>query len=103
MANSCINMLYCRTDNAESYQTILDFLNDNFSVDSISEDEDNLFLECDFSFRWTFPQKEMEQLSQTLKADQSLYIRCLSYKFGCDYVDYLIYKEGQWQSRIIND
>ncbi len=50
-------------------------------------------MEFDFGSKWAFPYKEMERLTNELKEDRTLFIRCLSYEFGCDYVDLLRYFE----------
>lgn len=110
MANLCTNLFFATIKVAETtkkheevYQTINDFLDNNLLVNNIDLDE--CYIEADFHSKWSFPDNEMEQLAQNLKLNypnefKHLYMRCLSYEFGCEYVDYQTFKDGEWQSKI---
>lgn len=99
MANICSNIFYCSTNNAENYKKIETFLTDDFQCDYIdSNDED--FIEAAFDSKWTFPESAFEELVGSLAPDDGLYIRVLSYEFGCEYVSYRIYKNGEWDIKL---
>lgn len=98
MANICTNMCYCSTENQANLEQIEKYMQDTFEVWNIDGDDD--FIEIEFGSRWSFPADEMETLTQRLQADNTLYIRCLSYEFGCDYVDYMIFENSEWHSQV---
>ena len=96
MANICTNMLYCKTDNAENYKRISDFLEEQFDVNFLNEDEDNYSVESEFYSKWSFPEKKFEQLLSLLEADDTLYMRILSHELCCEYASFRIYKDKMW-------
>ena len=97
MANMCTNMFYCKTDNAENYKKINDFLEEHFEVDFFNEDEDSHSFESEFYSRWSFPEKEFEELLNLLIADNTLYMRILSHELCCEYASFRIYNNNEWQ------
>lgn len=99
MANMCTNMFYCKTDNAENYKKINDFLEKNFEIDVFNENEDNHSFEADFYSRWSFPEDEFRELIELLEADPILYMRILSHELCCEYVSFRIYSENKWDIR----
>lgn len=111
MANPCTNLFYAsvKEDNITEfhekiYQIIYDFLQEKLTVTNVNEDE--CFLELEFDSKWSFPNEIMNALTNKIEQEFSvlykqLYIRCLSYEFGCDYVEYMIFENGEWNS-IIN-
>lgn len=96
MANICTNMLFCNTENAKNYKKVLDFIEENFEVDFINEDDDNTYFESEFDSRWSFPEEEFETLLESLTEDKTLYIRILSYELCSEYASFRIYKNGSW-------
>ncbi len=98
MANICTNLLYCTSESKKNKERIKQFITDTFEV--FTEEVNEEFMEFDFGSKWAFPHKEMKKFTEALKHDKSLYIRCLSYEFGCDYVEYMRYKNGKWNSTI---
>ncbi|WP_062052968.1 hypothetical protein [Aquimarina longa] len=110
MANLCTNLFFATIKVAETtekhetvYQTISTFLEDNLLIDNIDLDE--CFIEAHFQSKWSFPNVEMQQLAQQLKQNypnecKDLYMRCLSYEFGCEYADFQIFENGKWQSKM---
>lgn len=112
MANLCTNMFYATikvdetTDKHEEiYQKINDFLEEN--VQLYHTELDVCFIENEFESKWTFPHQLMEELTKKLKEEypneyDDLYMRCLSYEFGCEYVDYMIFENDEWYSKMNN-
>ncbi|MDR0700239.1 MAG: hypothetical protein LBG28_13650 [Tannerella sp.] len=72
----------------------------SFRCDSVLYDNGEVF-ECEIEFdsRWTFPHREMEELTKDLPEGNDLYIRVLSYEFGCEYVGFNIYADGEWHDK----
>jgi hypothetical protein len=72
----------------------------SFRCDSVLYDNGEVF-ECEIEFdsRWTFPHREMEELTKDLPEGNGLYIRVLSYEFGCEYVGFNIYADGEWHDK----
>lgn len=99
MANICTNMLFCKTENAENYKNVLDFLEENFEVDFINEDEDSNYFESEFDSKWSFPEQEFDKLIKSLTDDDSLYIRILSHELCCEYASFRIYQNNEWDIR----
>jgi hypothetical protein len=60
------------------------------------ENSDVFQCEMEFDSHWTFPQAGMEELTKKLPEGNDLYIRVLSYEFGCEYVGFNIYSNGEW-------
>lgn len=112
MANDCTNMFYATikvdetTDRHEEiYQKIVDFLEENEQL--YHTELDVCFIEAEFGSRWVFPHEKMEEFTNKLQEEypkeyEDLYMRCLSYEFGCEYVDYMIFENGKWYSKIDN-
>ncbi|MGY0427171.1 MAG: hypothetical protein ACWIPI_10165 [Polaribacter sp.] len=98
MANICTNIFFCSSESKNVLQQIEEYLQETF--DTYHLEVDNNFLEAEFNSKWSFPMKEMEKLTTNLKEDEDLYMRCLSYEFGCDYVEYMIFEKGEWNSNI---
>lgn len=96
MANICTNMLYCKTDNAENYKKVLDFLEEKFEVDFINEDTDSNYFESEFSSKWSFPEEEFNTLIKSLTEDETMYIRILSHELCSEYASFRIYQNGEW-------
>ena len=99
MANVCSNLFFCSTTNAENYKKIEEFLITDFLCDYI-DCGDESFIEAVFDSKWSFPESAFEELFSTFVPDDSLYMRVLSYEFGCEYVSYRIYKNGEWDIKI---
>ena len=43
-----------------------------------------------------FSESAMEEMINSLDEDDTLYIRVLSYEFGCEYVSFRVYRDGEW-------
>ena len=100
MANICTNLLYLSTSDNELGKSIVDSIRQSFDCsDGQTHDEEDFDCEMDFESQWTFPDRKMEELTKGLPEDNDLYIRVLSYEFGCEYVGFNIYRGGEWQDK----
>ncbi len=111
MANPCTNKFFAtiKTENTEPkheeiYNKIHKFLQDNVVI--VYDEIDKCRIEIEFESKWTFPYDDMEKLAEQLQKEYSneckdLYMRCLSFEFGCEYVDYMVYRNGKWNSKIV--
>jgi len=98
MANICTNKLYLSTKDKQLCDNLIESIIDSFySCDVQPFDNGEVYTcEIEFESRWTFPKKEMEKLTNELPEGNDLYIRVLSYEFGCEYVGFNIYTDGEW-------
>ena len=104
MANICTNLLYLSTGNKELGKSIVNSLRESFECsDGETRYEDNFDCKMEFYSRWIFPQKEMEELTKDLPEDNDLYIRVLSFEFGCEYVGYNVYAGGGWHDKLADE
>jgi hypothetical protein len=94
-------MLYLSTGNKQLHDTLVNSLKNTFDCyDVQSLDGDDFVCEMEFNSRWAFPQKEMEAMTKDLPEDNDLYIRVLSYEFGCEYVGFNMYSSGEWCDKL---
>ncbi len=100
MANICDNMLYLSTSSKENYSKLVERIQKGFECYNVSELTENESCEIDFESKWTFPHKEFKKLTDEIGQDDSLYIRVLSYEFGCEYVGFNIYRDGEWTNKL---
>lgn len=102
MANICDNKLYLSTENETTYNSLVENIENQFECIGKSERKEEGEYECeiDFESKWTFPHKIFEEITDAIGEDDSLYIRVLSYEFGCDYVGYNIYSDNEWADKI---
>ncbi|MDR0231608.1 MAG: hypothetical protein LBI82_05755 [Dysgonamonadaceae bacterium] len=102
MPNTCTNMLYLSTKDKGLCDRLTESIVDSFySCDVQPVDNGDVFTcEMEFDSRWTFPHKEMEELTSGLPEGNDLYIRVLSYEFGCEYVGFNIYTGGEWCDKL---
>lgn len=98
MANICENRLFLSTENKEIYKKMLSSIDNDMSCCDVNEMDDNR-CEINFESRWVFPQEYFEELIKDIE-DETLYIRVLSYEFGCDYVGYHVYQGGEWTDKL---
>ena len=96
MANICTNLVYAELqteDNAKYFKEWLDKEFDSYDIDEVDE----FVYEVLIDSKWTFPEKEFKELTDSLpdKVDD-IYIRCLSYEFGCYYHALWLYASNEW-------
>lgn len=84
MANICTNIFYAYSENPKNIVKIQNF----FDKEGIEYDFSSDSLDATFDSRWTFPEDSMNELFKSLPDKSDIYMRCLSYEFGCDYVAY---------------
>jgi hypothetical protein len=90
-------MLYLSTGDRQLRDTLVCSIKQTFNCCDVQSHDGSVFdCEIEFDSRWVFPQKEMEALTKGLPEENDLFIRVLSYEFGCDYVGYNIYASGEW-------
>jgi hypothetical protein len=98
MANICTNKLYLSTKDEQLRDNLTEAMTDLFYCSDVQPFESKEVFQCEMEFdsRWAFPKKEMEKLTGGLPAENDLYIRVLSYEFGCEYVGFNLYTGGEW-------
>jgi len=103
MANICTNILYLSTKSAELRDTVKKSIVESLPCYSADTSDREVF-DCSIEFesRWIFPHSEMEKITEELPKENDLYIRVLSHEFGCDYVGYNVYSQGEWTDKFAN-
>lgn len=94
MANICNNIMYVSSDSEDNIQTVLDFFKD-WDADI---DENDSEIDIYFDSKWTFPLKEMNKLYELIPNKEDIYMRCLSYEFGCLYHELWICDKDGWKT-----
>jgi len=84
MANICRNEFYAYSKDKENLKVIEEFF-DNWDSAEWTGDEG---LDCYFDSKWTFPDKEMDKLHESIPNKDDIFMRCLSVEYGCDVVQY---------------
>ena len=57
-------------------------------------------VDAEFPSRWEYPEKEMDQLVDSLEAKDKVYIKILTYEFENEYVSFRIFSQGKWEIKI---
>jgi hypothetical protein len=102
MANICDNTLYACSENVEDIELLYEFIKENFSCSDLDIDYEDFdssreaYLNAYFDSKWNFPQSKLEEVTNKLKDKNAMYIRCLSVEYGCDYVSYNKFVDGEW-------
>ncbi len=94
MANVCNNLMYVSSDSEDNIQTVLDFFKD-WTADIDANDTE---LDIYFDSKWTFPLEEMNKLYKLIPDKEDIYMRCLSYEFGCLYYELWICDKDGWKT-----
>ena len=73
------------------------FLDDNFNgfVNRYGDTVD-----AEFSSRWEYPEKEIDELVASLEAKDKIYIRILTYELEDEYVSFRIFSQGKWDIKL---
>lgn len=82
MSNICSNLFYAYSEDTNNLDVVRRFF-ENWENADIEENDDSL--DILFDSRWTFPEEEMEKLYESIPNKNDVYMRCLSYEFGCEY------------------
>lgn len=98
MANICENKFYIGSENRETIETVSKKLKVIFTERLNGEItwEDDGFIEGYFDSKWVFPDIIFKKIFKDIK-DDTLYMRCLSEEYGCEYVAMNIYRDGDWR------
>ncbi len=95
MANICTNLFYASSEKTETINAIRAFIEENFPNDWYEQD-DEYQIEGELESRWDFPQSLFEELGNSLRHDDTLYMRCLSHELCNEYACLSVYRNGQW-------
>lgn len=95
MANICTNLFYASSERVETIDAIQAFIEENFPHDWYEQDDD-FQIEAELYSRWDFPKSLFEGLSESLRHDKSLYMRCLSHELCNEYACLSVYRDGEW-------
>ena len=97
MANYATNIFHASTENKQDLDKIEAFLDDNFNgfVNRYSD-----IVAAEFSSRWEYPEKEIDELVASLEAKDKIYIRILTYELEDEYVSFRIFSQGKWDIKL---
>lgn len=97
MANICDNKFTIACNNEEVLKQIIKKLEDLFSdiLDGEITYEQEDFIEGYFESRWCFPDEIFDDFFNEFE-DDTIYMRCLSEEYGCQYVAMNVYMDGGW-------
>ena len=97
MANYATNIFHASTENKQDLDKIEAFLDDNFNgfVNRYGDTVD-----AEFSSRWEYPEKEIDELVASLEAKDKIYIRILTYELEDEYVSFRIFSQGKWDIKL---
>ena len=94
MANICCNDFYAESSSIENLETIKSFIEKGY--EAYLEGDTNT-VEGSFDSKWTFPENSMKELFDLLPDKNDIYMRCLSYEFGCLYHALWVCDENGWR------
>lgn len=97
MANYATNIFHASTENKQDLEKIEAFLDDNFNgfINRYSD-----IVDAEFSSRWEYPKKEIDELVASLEAKDKIYIRILTYELEDEYVSFRIFSQGKWDIKL---
>lgn len=97
MANYATNIFHASTENKQDLDKIEAFLDDNFNgfVNRYSD-----IVDAEFSSRWEYPEKEIDELVTSLEAKDKIYIRILTYELEDEYVSFRVFSQGKWDIKL---
>ena len=97
MANVCYNEFLISCEDSEIINKIENKLTELFaSIDiDIWYCEDG-YIEGSFESRWNFPMNLFSDFFNEFK-DDTIYMRCLSTEWSCNYVAMNVYTDGKWK------
>lgn len=97
MANICTNDFYFCSEDESNVKYVFKFIDEHFDhwCEAYSD-----YVEGGFDSRWTFPEHLMNEMYKGIPNKSDVYARCLSYEYGCDYVEYWKMDEEGWYNRL---
>lgn len=84
MANLCVNIFHAYSENLDNIKAIEKFFDDN----NIGHDSNDKQIDAWFESKWTFPEELMNDLFESIPDKENIYMKCLSFDSGNDYVAY---------------
>ena len=99
MSNICDNKFLISCEDEEVLEQISNKLEKLFENELEGEItyEDEMIIEGWFDSRWNFPDEIFKNFFDEFN-DDTIYMRCLSEEYGCNYVAMNIYKDKSWKS-----
>ena len=98
MANICDNKFYITCDDSKILNAIVTKLNQTFNyLDGEITYIDQNSIEGYFDSKWNFPEHIFKNFFDEFN-DDTIYMRCLSEEYGCNYVAMNIYEDKSWKS-----
>jgi hypothetical protein len=94
MANICNNELHAYSEDPANKMTIESFFTNKFPGSEILKSEDTI--EVFFESKWVFPEKEMNELYESLPNKSDIDISCLSTEWGDYYTAFHVCNEDGW-------
>ena len=98
MADYAANLFYASTNNRKDLEKIEQFLEEDMR-DSMYVSDDCI-IEGEFLSRYSFPEKEVNDLIASLDTPDELYLRVLTYDLPNEYVSFRIYSNGKWNIKL---
>lgn len=96
MANICDNKFYIYSENnIEEISKKLNILFEENLYDGEITYEDQDIIEGWFESAWAFPDDLFKNFFDEFK-DDSIYMRCLSEEYGCNYIAMNVYCDRSW-------
>lgn len=99
MANICYNKFYLSIECAEDiFEDLVRQLEDKFNVEIFYDEynDDCSFIDGGFDSNWSFPHHLFKGFFESFDND-TIYFRCLSEEYGCNYIALNIYEDGKWK------
>ena len=97
MANYATNIFFASTENEKDLDKVEKFLDETFCDCFLNRSEDSI--EGEFSSRWEYPEKEMNEMISLLEGKDDIYIRVLTHELCNEYVNFQVYSNGEWSCR----
>lgn len=94
MANYATNLFFASTENEKDLDRVEKFLEENFGDFYQTREED--YIEAEFSSRWSYPEKEIDELVASLESKDEIYIRVLTHELSNEYASFRILSNGEW-------
>lgn len=97
MANYATNIFYASTENEKDLDMVEKFLDDTFGDCYLDRGED--YIEGEFSSKWDYPEKEINEMISLLEDKDKIYIRLLTHELCNEYVNFQVFSNGEWSYR----
>lgn len=75
--------MFVESENRKNIDTVIAFFDEVFPL--FNFDDFGNCLDIHFESKWTFPEKEMQELYEAIPDKSDIYMRCLSVEYGCMY------------------